>query len=408
MTTSSKPSFLAGILLIVLFSCTACYLADFSWVKQLRFSPLIVGIIVGMLFANTLRRQVPAEWNPGISFCSKQILRTGIVLYGFRITLGDVIDVGWAAVIVDVAIVALTLIIGCGVGRLLRMDSQTALLTSVGSSICGAAAVLGAEPVVKGEAYKSAVAVSTVVLFGTLAMFLYPAAYRADMYDMDAREVGIYTGATLHEVAHVVGAGEAMNGTDDSVSSACARMTGARRELNAAVDQHLAQHPELVEELRAPREQMNQACDQLRGNLCTIPDFAEPSHPDIQRPAVIVKMVRVILLAPVLIVLSIILSRTQSSEGDKRGKVSVPLFAVLFLVVIGINSFNFIPAAGLKVIEQADTFLLTMAMTALGVETSFDKFMKAGPKPFILALILFVWLVFGGYWLVKASTALFC
>ena len=119
-------------------------------------------------------------------------------------------------------------------------------------------------------------------------------------------------------------------------------------------------------------------------------------------------MVRVILLAPVLIVLSIILSRTQSSEGGKRGKVSVPLFAVLFLVVIGINSFNSIPAAGLKVIEQADTFLLTMAMTALGVETSFDKFMKAGPKPFILALILFVWLVFGGYWLVKASTALFC
>lgn len=406
MTTGNKASFSSGILLIVLFSCTACYLADFSWIKQLRFSPLIVGIIVGMLFANTLRRQVPAEWNPGISFCSKQILRTGIVLYGFRITLGDVIDVGWAAVAVDVAIVALTLLIGWGVGRLLRMDGQTALLTSVGSSICGAAAVLGAEPVVKGEAYKSAVAVSTVVLFGTLAMFLYPAAYRAELYDMNAREVGIYTGATLHEVAHVVGAGEAMNGTDDSVSTACQRMTGARRELNAAVDLHLARHPELEESMRLPREQMNKACDALRGDLCTLPDFAEPSQPDIQRPAVIVKMVRVILPAPVLIVLSIILSRRERSSDGKRGKISVPLFAFLFLAVIGLNSFNLIPAEGLKVIEQIDTFLLTMAMTALGVETGFDKFMKAGPKPFLLALILFVRLVFGGYWLVKGSCAL--
>jgi uncharacterized membrane protein YadS len=47
-----------------------------------------------------------------------------------------------------------------------------------------------------------------------------------------------------------------------------------------------------------------------------------------------------------------------------------------------------------------------MAMTALGVETSFDKFRKAGPKPFLLALMLFVWLVFGGYWLVKVVTAI--
>lgn len=85
MTTGNKASFSSGILLIALFSCTACYLADFSWIKQLRFSPLIVGIIVGMLFANTLRRQVPAEWNPGISFCSKQILRTVIGLNSFNL-----------------------------------------------------------------------------------------------------------------------------------------------------------------------------------------------------------------------------------------------------------------------------------------------------------------------------------
>ena len=84
----------------------------------------------------------------------------------------------------------------------------------------------------------------------------------------------------------------------------------------------------------------------------------------------------------------------------------VPLFAVFFLLVIGFNSLNLLPASCVTAIRSVDTFLLTMAMTALGVETSFDKFRKAGPKPFLLALMLFVWLVFGGYWLVKGVTAI--
>ena len=90
------------------------------------------------------------------------------------------------------------------------MDKDLALLTATGSAICGAAAVLGAEPVVKCEAHKTAVAVSTVVIFGTLSMFIYPVMYRAGILDLDPEQMGLYTGATLHEVAHVVGAGNAM------------------------------------------------------------------------------------------------------------------------------------------------------------------------------------------------------
>lgn len=397
--------FLSGVFLIVLFACTATYIADFAWVKELRLSPLIVGIVIGMIYANTLRKRVPAEWNPGITFCSKQVLRFGIVLYGFQVTLGDVMDVGLPALVVDVLIVTLTICFGVLLGRMLKMDSQTAMLTSVGSSICGAAAVLAAEPVVKGEPYKAAVAVSTVVIFGTLSMFLYPLCYRAGVYDMDARQVGLYTGATLHEVAHVYGAGEAMNGNDNSVKTACVQMTGARAELNAALDLHLANHPEEAPRLEATRATMNEVCDNLRGSLCELPKFAEHNSPEIKRPAVIVKMVRVILLAPVLIVLSFILSRRSKAEDGSRGKVQVPLFAVMFLVVIGFNSLQLLPEACVSGIKTADTFLLTMAMTALGVETSFDKFKKAGPKPFLLALMLFGWLVFGGYWLVKGVTA---
>lgn len=400
-----NKGFAAGVVLMVLFAATSTYIAGFETVSECRLSPLIVGILIGMLFANTLRKEVPAAWNPGIIFCSKQVLRFGIVLYGFQVTVGDVMAVGLPALVTDALIVTLTLIFGVLLGKLLRMDAQTAMLTSVGASVCGAAAVLAAAPVVKGESYKTAVAVSTVVIFGTIAMFLYPACYRAGVYDMDARQVGLYTGATLHEVAHVYGAGEAMNGTDDSVKTACGAMSAARANLNKAVDTHLQLHPEEEGNLTEHVANMNAACDTLRGKFCELPDFAEQGHADIRTPAVIVKMLRVILLAPLLIVLSFILSRKQKNADGKRAPIQVPLFAIFFLLVIGFNSLDWLPQVAVDGIKKADTFLLTMAMSALGVETSFDKFRKAGMKPFVLALLLFLWLVFGGYGLVKLVTA---
>ena len=180
MFKENKGEVLHGILLIVLFSFSAFYIAEFEFVKQLSFSPLIVGIILGMLYANSLRNKLPETWVPGIKFCSKQILRTGVVLYGFKLTFQQVLAIGLPAITADLIIVAGTLALGILMGKLLKVDSQTALMTSTGSAICGAAAVLGAEPVVRCEAHKTAVAVSTVVIFGTLSMFLYPIMYRAD------------------------------------------------------------------------------------------------------------------------------------------------------------------------------------------------------------------------------------
>ena len=91
---------LHGILLIALFSCAAFYISDLSFVKSLSFSPLIVGIILGMLYANSLRNRLPETWVPGILFCSKQILRLGIILYGFKLTFQDVMAVGLPAILI--------------------------------------------------------------------------------------------------------------------------------------------------------------------------------------------------------------------------------------------------------------------------------------------------------------------
>lgn len=327
---------LHGVLLMALFSCAAFYIGGMGFVKALSLSPMIVGIILGMLYANSLRNNLPDTWVPGIQFCSKRVLRLGIILYGFRLTFQDVVAVGLPAIVVDAAIVASTIAVGLLVGRLLRMDRGITLLTSVGSAICGAAAILGTESAIRVKPYKTAVAVATVVIFGTLAMFLYPIAYRSGLLGLQPEAMGLFTGATVHEVAHVVGAGNAMG--------------------KAVAD-----------------------------------------------TAIIVKMIRVMMLVPVLFVIGYAVRRAAvAGAGDSsRAKVQVPWFAVLFLVAIGFNSLGVLPAAVVGFINEFDTFLLTMAMAALGAETSIDKFRRAGAKLFVLALVLFFWLVGAGYVLVS-------
>lgn len=335
--SDNRASMVHGVLLIALFSCAAFYIGEAQLLKDISFSPMIIGIILGMIYANSLRNHLPSTWVPGIQFCSKKILRLGIILYGFRLTFTDIMAVGLSGIVIDAIVVTVTILGGVWIGRLLKMDRETALLTSVGSGICGAAAVLGAESTIRTQAYKTAVAVATVVIFGTISMFLYPVAYRSGALGLSPQEMGIYAGSTLHEVAHAVGAGNAMGPEEANV-------------------------------------------------------------------AVIVKMIRVMMLVPVLIVLGIWAARRMKSSGTasgEKGKISIPWFAVGFLVVIGFNSLNLLPTVFVDCINYFDTFLLTMAMAALGAETSFDKFKKAGAKPFVLAFCLDIWLIGGGYILAK-------
>ncbi len=338
--SEQRSSMLHGVLLITLFACAAFYIGEMNWVKMLSLSPMVVGIVLGMLYANSLRNNLPETWVPGIKFCSKRVLRTGIILYGFKLTFQDVAQVGLSAIVLDAIIVCGTIGIGVLMGRLLKIDRSIALLTSCGSAICGAAAVLGVDGAIKPKPYKTAVAVATVVIFGTLSMFLYPILYRAGIFDLPPALMGLFTGATVHEVAHVVGASNAM---------------GA----------------------------------------------------EVSNTAIIVKMIRVMMLVPVLLVIAWAVARNVKKQGvatDGNGgaaSITIPWFAVLFLVVIAFNSLNLLPVGVVEWINQLDTFLLTMAMAALGAETSIDKFKKAGFKPFLLAAILYCWLIGGGYCMVK-------
>ena len=327
-----------GIVIVLFFALLATYFAEFSFFKDLAISPLIIGILLGMVYANSVKKYFPQSFDKGIAFCTKTILRTGIVLYGFRLTFQNLEDVGILGVLTAFIIVSSTFIMGYFVGtKILKLDREITILTSAGSAICGAAAVLATESVLKSPAYKSAIAVSTVVVFGTIAMFLYPFLFKLGILNLTEPNMGIYIGATLHEVAHVVGAGQSLG-------------------------------------------------------------------ENVSQNAVIVKMIRVMMLAPFLIILSIWLLKTAvnstNNEEGKKSKIIIPWFAVMFIVVVGFNSFDLLSLKIVESINYLDGFLLTIAMTALGMQTSFDKFKNVGLKPVYLASVLFMWLIFGGYFIV--------
>ena len=354
----------SGIIFVALVAAAATYISELAPIAKLGISPLVVGIVIGIFYANTLHNHFPPSWESGIVFSGKKILRFAIVFYGFRITFQQIGEVGMQGFMVSLLVLSSTMIIGIWLGtKIFKMDRDTSILTAAGASVCGAAAVLATEPVLKAEEHKTAVAVSMVVLFGTISMFLYPVLYTTiiepatGFLHMDPKTFGIYVGGTIHEVAQVV----------------------------------------------------------------AVPASVPGAPVDMANTAVIVKMTRVIMIAPMLIVLGLILSYLAKKEGGEGGKLKlvIPWFAVYFVGMAGVNSLihNYTlaaPAETADMIKYAigninivDTFLLTMAMTALGMGTRFAKFKGLGLAPIYTAGGMFVWLVVGGFVITQMVVATF-
>ena len=330
MTIHAFSNKLPGLAATATLAVISYLITALPFMAHSGISSLVIAIVLGILIGNVWH--LPHSFNPGIQFSAKRILRTAIILYGFRVSFQQIASIGISGLVLDVAVVSLTLGLGYFVGRkLLKLDRELAILVSIGSAICGAAAVLAAEDVLKSEPYKAAVAVGTVVLFGTTAMFLYPLLQKSGLFGLTNMQYGVYAGASVHEVAQALVAGS-----------------------NVGVE---------------------------AGKI-----------------AVIVKMLRVLMLVPVLILLSAFYKKGKSSKA----KISIPWFAIFFVVVIGINSLNLFSQPTIESINLLDTFLLTMAMGAIGMETKLSKIKKVGMPPLYLALVLFAWLTGGTYLMVLA------
>lgn len=320
---------LPGLLLVFVIAGASAALATQSRVVGLGLSALTLAIVLGMVIGNTGYTRVQPICAPGVDFAKQRLLRAGIVLFGMRITFQDIGAVGWSGALVDAVMLTSTFMLALLVGRRWwGMDARSVLLIGAGSSICGAAAVLATEPVVKAGSENVAVAVATVVVFGTLAMFGYPLLHTLmqDWHLSDAA-YGLYVGSTVHEVAQVVVAG-------------------------SAVSEAAAAH------------------------------------------AVIAKMIRVMMLAPFLLLLSAFLTRGGAAGGAR--KITVPWFALGFIAVAGLHSLQWLPSSWGATLVALDNLLLAMAMAALGLSTHVGAIRRAGVRPLLLALVLFCWLIVGG------------
>lgn len=326
-----------GLVISTTLGIGALCLADLPLFASHGLGALTLAIVLGLAVGNTVYPKLAERCHFGVGMAKQQILRTGIVLYGLRLTFQDIAGVGWTAVAVDTLVVTGTFGLACWLGqRWLGIDRRTTLLIGAGSSICGAAAVLATAPVVKGRPQDVAVAIATVVVFGTVSTFLYPALFHWNAahgwLGMDATRYGIYVGATVHEVAQVVAAGAAVS---------------------------------------------HEAAD----------------------TAVIVKMIRVMMLAPFLLFLSWWLNRIDRTTDGSDGKchrVNIPWFALGFVAVAGIQSLGILPLRLVHVGVQLDNLLLAVAMAALGLTTHVRAVRAAGFKPLLLAALLFAWLVCAG------------
>lgn len=173
-------------------------------------SALTLAIVCGIVAGNTFFPAIAEHTTAGVDFSKSTLLRAGIILFGLRITFQQIEAVGWAGVLIDALIVVLTFVIAVQLGtRVFRLDRQTSMLIGAGSALCGAAAVMATEPVVRGQAYKVSVAVATVVVFGTVGMFAYPLLY--PFLGLTEHAYGVFTGSTVHEVAQVVAAGRSVS-----------------------------------------------------------------------------------------------------------------------------------------------------------------------------------------------------
>ena len=308
------------------------YLAGLPPLAQNGVSPLTLAIVLGMALGNTVAAPYLPRIGEGIAFSKGRLLRLGIVLYGFKITWAQLAFAGWPALFADVGVVCGTFALALWLGLRLGMERDTAALVGAGSAICGAAAVLAAQPVLKAKEADVGVAVATVVVFGTLAMFVYPL-MAALLLPADGGGAwlgwGIYTGASVHEVAQVAAAGAAVN-------------------------------------------------------------------PQVADVAVITKMIRVLLLAPFLLALPWLMRRFGGGTAAQGGALALPWFALGFLGAVAANSLLPLPPTVRHALLTTDTFLLTAAMFALGLGTHWQSIRQAGVRPLLLAGMLALWLLLGG------------
>lgn len=286
-------------------------------------SPMILAILLGIGFHNLIG--VPARVRAGVTFAMRRVLRFAIVLLGLQLTVQEIVEVGMVGVSVIAASLIATFAVTKWLGRVIGVEPKLAELIAGGTSICGASAVIAVNSVTEAPDEDVAYAVACVTIFGSIAMFLYPAL--PGLLHLAPRAYGLWSGASIHEIAQVVAAAF-QAGEDAGVYGTIAKLT------------------------------------------------------------------RVAMLAPVVIVLGLLAARRQGASRT-RGKAPIPYFVLGFIALVIVNSAIAIPHELMTWIAPGTTFLLSLALAAMGLETDIRKLRAEGLRPLLLGLLS--WLFIAGF-----------
>ncbi len=198
-----------GIFFSFIIAYAGIYLSSFIGNEVLNLnkspiSPIMLSIIIGLIIGNILK--IPLLFSEGIKFSLKFILRLGIICLGIRLGLLDILKVGIIGVPLILACIVISILLVNYFCKLLDVPSKMGSLIAVGTSICGASAIVATSPAINADKEEVAYAIANITIFGIIAMFIYPflAHY---LFDGDELSIGLFLGTSIHETAQVAGAG---------------------------------------------------------------------------------------------------------------------------------------------------------------------------------------------------------
>lgn len=325
-------SLVPGLLVTALVAMAAAFLGG-----HYKGSMLLFALLLGLALHFLSEDQRCAA---GIQFASSTVLRIGVALLGLRLTIDHVVTLGWQTVLALMVSVGLTIALGLLLSRLFKVGSNLGVLIGGATAICGASAALAIASVLPKSASlerDTALTVVGVTTLSTMAMVVYPII--TQWLGFDSVMAGQFIGATIHDVAQVVGAGYSLS--------------------------------------------------QSAGDAATI-----------------TKLMRVAFLMPVLVVISLVVRAHMAKSVGAERTVKTPLlpwFAVVFLVLMLINSTGWVPSLIQSAASDVSQAFLVLAIAGVGLKTSLKEVTQLGWRPVAMIFLVTLGLAFlsGGYLMIS-------
>jgi uncharacterized integral membrane protein (TIGR00698 family) len=307
-----------GVLVCAVIALAATFLSEHYGGPQLLYA-LLFGLSFHFLMKNE-------QVKPGIDFCARTVLRLGVALLGARITLSQVAQLGVGTGVLIAGALALTVVSGLVLARMLGRSRDEGFLSGGAVAICGASAALAIASVLPQSRANERFTLLTVVgvtVLSTLAMIFYP--FALQMMGLNATQSGIFLGGTIHDVAQVVAAG---------------MMLGPQA-----------------------------------GDVATV-----------------VKLFRVMLLMPVVVVVALMYRANPQVNTTDEPMPLVPGFLLAFIVLVLLASSGVLAPPVVQTATSASRWMLVAAIAAAGVKTSFEELMQLGWRPVVMLLGETLWL----------------